>query len=50
MPETGTPALAHGPMASDRCFHGYDDNSDDEEFAKPLDRLTRVQWQFTSKS
>ena len=44
MPEPGTPALAHlahGLMASNRCFHGYDDNADDEEFAKPLDRLTR---------
>ena len=47
MPEPGTPALAHGLMASDRCFHGYDDNADDDEFAKPLDRLARVQQQFS---
>ena len=29
MPEPGPPALARGLLASKRCFHGYDD--DDEE-------------------
>ena len=34
MPEPGTPALAHGLIASNWCFHGYDDDAD-EEFDKP---------------
>ena len=34
MPEPGTPALAQGLIASNWCFHGYDDDAD-EEFDKP---------------
>ena len=34
MPEPGTPDLAHGPLASSRCFHGYDDDDDDDKCLK----------------
>ena len=32
MPEPGTPALARGLLVSKRCFHGYDDDTEDGAF------------------